>query len=195
MDQTSRFKAAIAAAFMEQSEEGYARSRNPIHLWRLYAVARQTEQPLPRSVLTYLDRVALALTAPDGPTSPQAVAAALGLATKGGPSKTKRAITEGRDLDVVARMRALQDLARRFPGTDPSLQDPMGILDRVAVEYGLSVERVQGIYYAVTGTARQTRQSTSTSTAPARRPKSTTKAVRSRRHLRRRSRRKNSRSS
>lgn len=64
MDQLSRFKAAVVTAYMAQAEDRFSHSKNPIHLWQMYALARQTGWPIPEHVLTYLDTVAKSLTMP-----------------------------------------------------------------------------------------------------------------------------------
>ena len=73
MDEVSSVKTDLATAFatalMEQAEDRYAYSKNPIHLWQMYLLARQTGWPIPGPVLTYLDAVAKALTAPNAPNS------------------------------------------------------------------------------------------------------------------------------
>jgi hypothetical protein len=149
MDQTARIKAAIAEAVFEQREDLYQRTHNPLHVWHAYVMARHASVPLPSWVVGYFDHVADVLTAPEGPRSPQAIAEALGLRTKGGPSKARQAKTDERNADIVWRIGSLQDFAKTFPDSDPDLADNLGILQRVAEQYHLSLERVLAIYRSV----------------------------------------------
>jgi hypothetical protein len=146
MGQTERFKAAIAAAFIEPQEELYRRTGNPIHLWHAYVLARQGGMPIPDWVLAYIDSVARVLTGPTGPNSPKAIADALGLGTKGGPSKARQAGINQRHLDIVNHILVLLDAPAVHRSRDLDL-DRFGIMNRVADAHGLSVERVQQIYY------------------------------------------------
>ena len=136
MDNTARFKAAIATAFIGKSQTLYLRTGNPIHLWSVYLLARQGGVPIPDWVLEYLDKAARVLTAPNGPTSPTAVADALGLATKGGPSKTRQAEMDQRDLAIVEHIEVLKDLPTSRRRRDLDLQDDVGIMQRVADDQG-----------------------------------------------------------
>ena len=120
------------------------RSGNPIHDWSVYRLSRQGGVPIPEWVLGYFDEVAKVLTAPVGPASPKAIADALGLATKGGRSKAAQPQTDQRHLEIVGHIVFLQD--RAAAAADDSehldLKDDWGIMQRIADEYGLSLERV-----------------------------------------------------
>ena len=146
IDNSARIKAALATVFIERSQALYLQTGNPIHAWRVYELARHGGVPLPDWVLDYFDKVAKVLTAPPGPTSPKAIADALGLGTKGGPSKALQAQTDQRHLDIVDHIRFLQERATR-DDVDLDLRDELGIMQRVADEYGLSLDRVQALYY------------------------------------------------
>lgn len=150
MDQATRFKATIARAFIEREEETSEYTCNPIPLWQAYRVARGSGQPIPESVLAYFDGVAQALTGNNAPTSPTTFLKAFGVATRGGPSKTKQAITAARDLDLESRIDALRRFAKAYPKRRPDLSDMVGILLQVARDFDLSLERVQAIHRQVT---------------------------------------------
>jgi len=160
VDNSARLKAVLATHYMERSYALHLKTANPIHAWRVYELARHGGLPIPHWVLSYFDRVAKALTAPAGPASPKAIADALGLGTKGGPSKAAQARTDQRDLDIVGEIVFLQDRAdTAIPGDEKlDLRDDLGIMQHVADEHGLSLERVQAVYYKMIGPANPRRR-------------------------------------
>ena len=142
----TRLKADITAAVFAKREELFRRSGNPVHAWHAYRVARHVAVSPPSWVLDCFDKVAEVLTATGGPRSPQAIAKAVGLKTKGGPSKVQQALTDERDLDIVLRVSTLHGIAKSSLDRDIGLADHLSILQRVAEEYDLSLERVQAIF-------------------------------------------------
>ena len=51
----------IAQREIEVAHDAYERDGNPLHVWSAYCEARESGQPLPEWVMTYLDRCAMAL--------------------------------------------------------------------------------------------------------------------------------------
>ena len=51
----------IAQREIEVARDAYERDGNPLHVWSAYCEARESGQPLPEWVMTYLDRCAMAL--------------------------------------------------------------------------------------------------------------------------------------
>ena len=145
MELSRRIKATLATVFIDRSQALYRHSGNPMHAWRAFDIARHGGIPIPDWVLEYLDPVAKALTAAPGPSTPKAVADALGLGIKGGPSMAQQARTDQRHLDIVEHILFLQERSDR-EDADLDLRDTLGIMQRVADEYGLSLERVQALY-------------------------------------------------
>ena len=146
MEESRRIKAAFATVFIERSQALYRHSGNPMHAWRAFDIARHGGVPVSDWVLDYLDHVAKALTAAPGPSTTKAVADALGLGIKGGPSMAQQARTDQRHLDIVEEILFLQERSDR-EDADLDLRDTLGIMQRVAGEYALSLERVQALYY------------------------------------------------
>jgi hypothetical protein len=156
-----QFKAWVAAHFIGRREVLYRQTKNPIHVWKAYITARQLAVGFPDWVLSYFDRSAEALTTrPFG--SAKAIADALGLGKAGGPSVTRKAATDERNLAIVERIVALkerptreelQTLARthglKCHLVDPGDRSLLEILTQVAEEFRLDVKTVQSIYYAI----------------------------------------------
>jgi len=148
-DQKARAMAAFANAVFEQRQALYQRTGNPFHVWHAFVSARRMRVSTPPWVLQYFDEVAEALTVAQGSRSPQAIAEALSLATRGGPSKARQAEIDERALDIVGRIWALQNVPKAHRQVDLGIHDHLGILQRVAEEYKLSVDRVRALYRQV----------------------------------------------
>jgi hypothetical protein len=146
-DETTHSRAAIAAVVFEQLEGLYRRTRNPLHAWSALKLARTVRMPPPAWVLDYLYDVAEKLTISGHVHSPKRIAEALGLATRGGPSKIRQMQTVIRDADVEALVEGFRNLAKADPKGNPDPWDTMGVLTRVAEVLGRSLDRVQAIYY------------------------------------------------
>ena len=144
MKNAKLFTTAMVTVFIERSGVLYFKTKNPIHAWRVYNLARQGGVSVPKFVLEYFDRVAKTLTAEQGPSSPKDIAHALELGTRGGPAKARLAAIDQRDLDIVG------DVVSRFDhgpagSDDLDMKDILGIMQRVADERRLSLERVQAV--------------------------------------------------
>lgn len=137
--------AALVTIFVEPHGKRYRRTKNPVHLWLAYKVARKLNAPLPPWLLDYFDECAARLTDGDGTRSPKAIAAALGLETKGGgPSALSRAKTE------LKHSRIVTDVAWRVEAAVAKggnvLLEP--IWAEVAALRGVSTETVRDRWYA-----------------------------------------------
>jgi hypothetical protein len=144
MANTARLKAAFATLFMERSHALFLKTKNPIHAWRVYELARFGGVPIPTIVLEYFDRVAKVMTAESGPSSPRQIATAIEMGTRGGQSKARLARIDQRDLDIVGDVLFWFDRPADL-NTDDDLKDLLGIMQRVADQRGLSLERVQAV--------------------------------------------------
>ncbi|HEX6901706.1 MAG TPA: hypothetical protein VF789_18410 [Thermoanaerobaculia bacterium] len=128
---------------MERYRKQYLRNhRNPIHALNAYRLARLGKIDIPTWVLELFDQWAGALCGERPPKGAKAVADALGLGSKGGPSITKQAETQYRDLWIAERVLALRD---SYPE-----RDKLDIFLQVAEEFELSSERVAGIWSKLT---------------------------------------------
>jgi hypothetical protein len=126
---------------IERRRQIYVRTRNPIHALDAYRAARAGKIDIPSWILEVFDDWAAALCV-SPPKGAKEIAAALGLATKGGPSITAQAENDARDWWIAERVLVLLN-------TRPKCKLPV-ILDQVAEEYDLSSERVTSIWYELT---------------------------------------------
>jgi hypothetical protein len=154
----------IAAYLSEQTYAAYlAGDRNPLFIWQAYWIARRFGVPIPAGVLEYFDRCAERLEAV---TETEGIAAALGLAQRGGgDSKVTQAHTTRRHLDVLNRLLGLQDrpsaadIRESVRGTplrvrkavEALLRDTVDVRDvtslqqQVGEEFGLKPPTVEGL--------------------------------------------------
>jgi len=153
-DNSAKIKATLATYFLDSSLALYLLSANPIHLWRMYEIARWGGIPIPGEVLSYFDKTAKSLIADPGPSSPKAIAEAVGLGTGGGRSKAHQARTDQRNFDIVRRILSFQERATNGDAQF-GLEDDLGIMQRVAEENGLSLDRVRAVYYEIMTRARR----------------------------------------
>jgi hypothetical protein len=157
-DLKKQLNAMVVAHTIDLRHALYLRRRNPIHVWRAYAAARQLGVPVPDWVLDYFDTCAKALATRH--SSAKAIADALGLGTRGGRLVTGQADTDERNVAIVERIdqlqsrpsrRELQALADahglKTDVVDPGDRTLLVILEQVAAEYHLDVNQVQAIYY------------------------------------------------
>ena len=154
-----QFRAVMGAYVIDGKQALYRQTRNPIHAWSAYHTARTLNVAIPDWVLDYFDASAKAITSTTH-SSAKAIADALGLGTKGGPTVTRQAAIQVRNLAIVERILYLMDRPTRSelkaladahglkgPGVDPGDRPLLAILDQVAGEYDLDVNQVQAIYY------------------------------------------------
>ena len=104
-------------------------------------MARAFKVETPDWILELFDHWAAVLCV-DSPTGAKAIADALGLGTKGGPSITLQAKKQARGLEIAERVLLLLD-------TRPEFKLPV-IFDQVGDEFHLSSERVASIWYGLT---------------------------------------------
>jgi hypothetical protein len=139
-----RFKARAAErageSFIERRRALYERTGNPIHALHAYRTARVAKIAVPDWVLKLFDQWAHALCV-ESPKGAKAIADALGLGTKGGPSVTSQAETEIRNLRIAERVLVLQN--------HPPGRDKQDVLHQAAKEFALSIESVASIWYAM----------------------------------------------
>lgn len=161
----SELETDITAMFYRQMADPlhalYRHTKNAIHVWSAYRLARTWRMPIPDWVLDYLDACAVAVTTT--PTSAKTMADAIGLGTRLGSGVTRQAATDRRHLEMVERIiqlrqrpsrRDLETLKRRYHVTeqivDPGDRTLLDILTQVADEFGLSLDRTTAIYYTLT---------------------------------------------
>jgi hypothetical protein len=142
---TSQLNDVFATVYCGKRNALYFQTRNPLHAWEAYRIARASQVEVPAWVLTYMDQVAGSLLSAKGRKSAAACAEALGLSTRGGPSLARQAETDARDLMIVERIDTLQ-CSSHVGHADYDLRDKSGIMQRVADEYQLSVDHVHKIY-------------------------------------------------
>jgi hypothetical protein len=136
-----RFKVAMVERLIEGRHVLYRRTRNPTHALHAYRIARSARLDLPAWVLSLFDQWAGVLCVQQ-PKGAKAIADALGLGAKGGPSVTAQAVTQARDLEIAQRVFNLRE-------RDPE-RDTTDIFLTVGEEYHLSSDRVQSIWYDIT---------------------------------------------
>lgn len=137
-----RFKARAGESFIERRRALYERTGNPIHALHAYRTSRVVKIAVPDWVLKLFDQWAYALCV-ESPKGAKAIADALGLGTKGGPSITSQAETEIRDLRIAERVFMLRN-------HHPENLGAQDVFDQVAKEFSLSSERVAGIWHEMT---------------------------------------------
>jgi hypothetical protein len=137
-----RFRAMMAASYIEPYRVLYVQTRNPTHALEAYRIARVFKIDVPGWILELFDQWAEALCV-KRPKGAKTIADALGLGTKGGPSITSQANTQIRNLRIAQRVLELRDLTPE--------RDTLDVFDQVAEEFApLSSERVAGIWYELT---------------------------------------------
>ncbi len=154
-----QFKVMMAAYVIDRKQALYVQTGNPVHAWAAYDTARKLDVAIPAWVLDHFDACAKVLTTTKH-SSAKAIADALGLGTKGGPTVTRQAAIQVRNLAIVERIVQLQDRPTRSElkamavahglkgdGVDPGDRPLLDILVQVAEEYRLDVNQVQAIYY------------------------------------------------
>jgi hypothetical protein len=144
MDQEAwqEYKRSLFNLAIERRRRIYVRTRNPIHALEAYRMARAGKIDIPSWILEVFDDWANALCV-SPPKGAKEIAAALGLATKGGPSITAQAKKDARDWWIAERVLGLLD---RDP--KPGMLD---VFNQVAEEFHLSSDRVSQIWYNLTG--------------------------------------------
>jgi hypothetical protein len=143
-----RFKVALLRRGIERFRRLYARSRNPIHALQAFRMARAAKIDIPGWILELFDQWAEALCV-EPPKEAKAIADALGLGTKAGPSITAQAQTQARDWWIADRVLVLRDC-------DPE-RDMQDIFLEVAEDYKLSGESVSRIWYGLTRRVKKSR--------------------------------------
>jgi len=143
MDQVAwqEYKLSLFKFAIERRRTLFTWTKNPIHALEAYRVARAGKIDIPSWILEVFDGWADALCV-SPPKGVREIAAALGLATKGGPSITAQAEKDARDWWIAERVLLLLD-------TRPEFKIPV-IFDQVAEEFHLSSERVASIWYELT---------------------------------------------
>lgn len=125
---------AIATDFHHRK---FVETGNPIHAWCAYVQARRLKG-IPGWILEYFDNVAARLIAPEGTKDPKAIAASLGLRTRGGgPSARERALTAKRNAAVLDRVANELDKGATMKAA----------VAKVADQACLSPDRVRNIVY------------------------------------------------
>lgn len=137
-----QFKARLLSHWIENRRRLYKRHHNPIHALEAYRIARAAKIEIPDWILELFDRWTAVLCV-DSPKGAKAIVDALGLGTKGGPSKTLQAENQARNLKIAQRVFSLLE--------DEPKRDKLDIFDQMAEEFNLSSERVAAIWYDLTG--------------------------------------------
>jgi len=132
---------------LHNDEFFYRQTGNGLHAWVAYRRCRTVGADIPPWVLAYFDGAYDALRSAGGTRSPQAIAAALKLATiGGGKSARERALKTQLYAAIVQHVRAYRRRAlagkARLSAADHDL-----IFGRVAEETGLSTDRVRTVWY------------------------------------------------
>jgi hypothetical protein len=140
-EEWQRFKTQLIGMWIENRRRLYKRHQNPIHALNAYRIARSTKIEIPDWILEVFDKWAATLCV-DSPKGAKAIADALGLGTKGGPSLTLQAENQARNLKIAERVLLLLD-------KQPE-KGKLDIFGRVGEEFNLSAERVSGIWYKLT---------------------------------------------
>jgi hypothetical protein len=137
-----RFKAGLIEEDLERRRALYMKSLNPVHALRAYRTARTSKiVDIPNWVLEMFDQWAEVLCVQQ-PKGAKAIANALRLGTNGGPAVTSQAKTQARDLQIASRVSVLRKIRPE--------SSKMELFDQVAEEFGISSERVAGIWYELT---------------------------------------------
>lgn len=142
MEEWHRVKADLVRNMVknriERRRRLYTRTKNPMHALEAYRMARIVKIEVPSWILELFDHWAGALCV-NPPKGAKAIADALGLGTKGGPSITIQAKNQARDLEIAERVLLLHD---QYPD-----RDKLDIFGQVAEEFSLSSDRLAGIWY------------------------------------------------
>ena len=133
------YKLSLFKFALERRHRIYVQTRNPIHALEAYRAARAGKIDIPSWILEVFDDWAVALCV-NPPKGAKEIAAALGLATKGGPSITAQAEKDSRDWWIAERVLALLN-------RDPKPGNMLDVFSQAAQEFHLSPERVAGIWY------------------------------------------------
>lgn len=173
MDQVAwqEYKLSLFKFTIERRRMLFTWTKNPIHALEAYRAARAGKIEVPSWILEVFDGWADALCV-SPPKGAKEIAAALGLATKGGPSITAQAEIDARDWWIVERIvfalrdrgprpdapkPEMLDAEMRDPMLDAKKRDPkpemllLDVFNQVGEEFHLSSERVQQIWYKLTG--------------------------------------------
>lgn len=140
-EEWKRLRTAFIQGNIERYHRLYTWTRNPVHAFNAYRLSRHGKIDVPGWILELLDQWAEVLCV-KRPKGAKAIADALGLGSKGGPSITKQAETEIRDLWIAEGILVLLDCH-----PEPDMQD---IFLEVAEKFNLSSERVAAIWYELT---------------------------------------------
>ena len=116
----------------------YEKSGNAFHVWEAYRWSRWNDQPIPDWVLEYLDSVAKTLK-DEKPRNAKEVAQALGMAVKGGSSKSSLSLSESARLELFQAVEILKRL-------EPSWSNEK-IFVHIEKTRGVSFEQVRASYY------------------------------------------------
>jgi hypothetical protein len=141
-EEWKRLRTAFIQSNIERYHRLYTWTRNPVHAFNAYRLSRHDKIDVPGWILELLDQWAEVLCV-KSPKGGKAIADALGLGSKAGPSITKQAETEIRDLWIAEGILALRDRHPERPKLD--------IFHEIAEEFKLSSDRVGSIWYELTG--------------------------------------------
>jgi hypothetical protein len=142
LEEWQRFMAASVRHSINRQHRLYTWTRNPIHAFRAYHLSRALKIDVPGWLFELLDQWAEVLCV-NPPKGGKAIADALGLGSKGGPSITSQTKTQARNLEIVEHVFRLRE-GKPERGT----QD---IYLEVGEKFHLSSDRVMSIWYELTG--------------------------------------------
>jgi hypothetical protein len=132
--------AVLAELYVGRRENLYITTKNPIHAWAAYRIARHLGVPIADWVLAYFDTAAKSILETDLASSSTRIAIALGLASQREPSAAKRANTKERNLAIVDAVMVFH--------RDPML-DELAFAE-VAERFHVSAATVKRIYSEMT---------------------------------------------